>query len=67
MSENKVLRRVFGPNKEGVTKDVKIRLNNEFYNFHSSPNIISMIKSRRMRWNCSTKRELIYAWRIILG
>jgi hypothetical protein len=48
--ENRVLRRIFGPNRDDVTGDWRKLHNEELHNFPSSPNIIRMIKSRRMRW-----------------
>jgi hypothetical protein len=45
-----VLRRIFGPKKDEVTVGLKILLNKDLYNLYSSPSIIRMIKSRRMRW-----------------
>jgi hypothetical protein len=48
--ENRVLRRIFGPKRDEVTGE-RIKLNNEeLSHLYSSPNIIWMIKSRRMRW-----------------
>jgi hypothetical protein len=41
--------------------------NEELHNLHSSPNIIRMIKSRKMRWACSTNREKMNAYRILVG
>jgi hypothetical protein len=48
--ENKVLRRIFGPRRDEVTGYWR-RLHNEETNvLYSSPNIVRVIKSRRMRW-----------------
>ena len=48
--ENKVLRRIFGPRRDEVMGDWR-RLHNEEINvLYSSPNIVRVIKSRRMRW-----------------
>jgi hypothetical protein len=45
-----VLRRIFGPKRDEVTGKW-IRLHNkELYALYSSPNIIRVIKSRRLRW-----------------
>jgi len=47
--ENKVLRRIFGPRMDEVTGDWR-RLHNEELNvLYSSPNIVLVIKSSRMR------------------
>jgi hypothetical protein len=48
--ENRVLRRIFGPKRDHVTEDLKKLHNEELHNLYSSPNIIRMITSRRMRW-----------------
>ena len=47
--ENKVLRRIFGPRRDEVMGDWR-RLRNELNDLYSSPNIVRVIKSRRMRW-----------------
>jgi len=48
--ENNVLRRIFGPRSDAVTGDWR-RLHNEEINvLYTSPNILHVIKSRRMRW-----------------
>jgi hypothetical protein len=48
--ENRVLRGIFGPKRYDVMGDWRKLHNEEFHNLYSSPNIIRMIKSRRMRW-----------------
>jgi hypothetical protein len=47
--ENIVLRRIFGLTRDEVTGGWR-KLRNELRNLYSSPNIIRMIKSRRIRW-----------------
>jgi hypothetical protein len=48
--ENRVLRRIFGPKRGGVMKGFRKLHNEELHNLYSSPSIIRIIKSRRMRW-----------------
>jgi hypothetical protein len=47
--ENGVLRRIFGPKREEDRSWRKL-YNDELHNLYSSPNIVRVIKSRRMRW-----------------
>jgi hypothetical protein len=47
--ENRVLR-IFGPKRDGVTGGRRKLHNEELHNLYSSPSIIRIIKSRRMRW-----------------
>jgi hypothetical protein len=47
--ENKFLRRIFGPKRDGVTGGWGKVYNVELHNLYSSPSIIRIIKSRRMR------------------
>jgi hypothetical protein len=49
-SDGKVLRRIFGPKRDEVTGYWRKLHNDELHNLYSSPDIIRMIKSRRMRW-----------------
>ena len=49
MCKNRVLRKIFGPRRDDVSGELR-RLHNEELNLYSSPNIIWVIKSRRMRW-----------------
>jgi hypothetical protein len=48
--ENRVLRRIFGPNRDGVTEVRRKLHNEELHNVYSSPSIIRIIKSRGKRW-----------------
>jgi hypothetical protein len=48
--ENEVLRRIFGPKMDEVTGEWRRLHNKEFYALYSSPSIIRVIKSRRLRW-----------------
>jgi hypothetical protein len=48
--ENMVLRRIFGPRRDEVTGEWR-RLHNEEQNdLYSTPNIVRVIKSRRVKW-----------------
>jgi hypothetical protein len=48
--ENRVLRRIFGPKRDGVTGGWRKLHNEVLHNLYCSPSIIKIIKSRRMRW-----------------
>jgi hypothetical protein len=48
--ENRVLRRIFGPQRDEVTGRWRQLHNKELRDLDSSPGIIRMIKLRRMRW-----------------
>jgi hypothetical protein len=64
-----VLRRLFGPKRGKVTGDRRKLHNEELHNLYTSPNIIRMIKSRRMRWAGHVARmgELRNAYSILVG
>jgi len=66
--ENMVLRRIFGPRRDEVTWEWG-RLHNEELNDLYSPNIVRVIKSRRMRWAVHVARmgEERGAYRILVG
>jgi hypothetical protein len=49
VSENRVLRRIFGTKREEDGSRRKLH-NDELRDLYSSPNIVRVIKSRRMRW-----------------
>ena len=50
MFENRVLRKVFGPKRDEVTGEWGKLHNKELNDLYSLPNIVRVVKSRRMRW-----------------
>ena len=48
--ENRVLRRVFGPKRDEVTGEWRKLHNEELSDLYSLPNIVRVVKSRKMRW-----------------
>jgi hypothetical protein len=44
------LRRIFGPKRNEVTEELRKLHNEEVNDLYSSPNIVRVIKSRRMKW-----------------
>ena len=48
--ENVVLRRIFGPKRDEVKTEWRKLHNEELDDLYSSPNIVWVIKSRRIRW-----------------
>jgi hypothetical protein len=67
--ENRVLRRLFGPKRDEVTGEWRRLHNEELNDLYSSPNIIRVIKSRRMRWagHVAGMGEKRGAYRILVG
>jgi hypothetical protein len=50
VSENRVLRRMFGSKKDEVSRERRKLHNEELNDLYSSPNIVRVVKSRIMRW-----------------
>jgi hypothetical protein len=48
--DNRVLRRIFGPKRDEVKGGWRKLHNEELHNLYSSPSIIIMVKSMRMKW-----------------
>ena len=67
--ENVVLRRIFGPRRDEVTGEWKRLHNEELNDLYSSPNIVRVIKSRRMRWAGHVARmgEERWVYRVLVG
>ena len=56
MFESRVLTRIFGHKRDGVTGEWRKLHNEELNDPYSSPNIVWVIKSRRMRWTGHVER-----------
>jgi hypothetical protein len=68
MSENRVLKRIFGPNRDEVIRKRR-KLHEELNDLYCSPNIVRMIKSRIMRWagHLSRMGERRGVYRVLVG
>jgi hypothetical protein len=67
--ENRVLKRIFGPKRYGVTGGWEKLHDEELHNLYSSANIIRIIKSRRMRWagHVARMRGKRNVYRLLVG
>jgi hypothetical protein len=67
--ENRVLRRIFGSKRDEVTGGWRKLHNEELHNLYSSPSIIRVTKSRRMRWagHVAGMAEKLNAYRILVA
>jgi len=69
MFENRVLRRVFGSKRDEVTGECRKLHNEELSDLYSLPNIVRVVKSRRMRWTRHVGRmgEGRVVYRVLVG
>ena len=67
--ENTVLRRIFGPRRDEVTGERRRLHNEELNDFYPSPNIVRVIKTKRMRWAGHVARmgEERGVYRVLVG
>jgi len=67
--ENMVLRRIFGTRTDEVTGEWRRLHNKELYDLYSSPNIVRVIKSRRMiwAWHVALMGEESGVYRVLVG
>ena len=69
MFENRVLRKIFGPKRDEVTGEWRKLHNEELNDLYSLPNIVPVVKSRRMRWAgqvaCMGEDRVVY--RVLVG
>jgi hypothetical protein len=66
--ENRVLRKIFGPKREEDRSWRKLH-NDELHSLYLSPNIVRVIKTRRMRWvgHVACMREGRCVYRVLVG
>ena len=67
--ENRVLRRIFGPRRDEITGEWRKLHNEELNDLYCSPNIVRVIKSRRLRWAGHVARmgERTGVYRVLVG
>jgi hypothetical protein len=67
--KNRVLRRILGHKREEVAGGWRRLYSEELHNLYASPNIIRVVKPRRMRWavNIARMREMRNEYNILAG
>jgi hypothetical protein len=69
MFDEGVLRRIFGPEREEVAGGWRTLHSEELHSLYASPNIITVIRSRRMKWADNVERmgEMRNVYSILVG
>ena len=69
MFENKVLRKIFAGKRDEITGKWRTLHNAELHALYSSPNIITNLKSRRLRWAGHVVRmeQIRNTYRVLVG
>jgi hypothetical protein len=67
--ENRVLRRIFGPKRDEVTGEWRKLHSEELHNLYSSPEILRIVMSRRMRWagHVARRGEERKVYKVLVG
>jgi hypothetical protein len=67
--ENRVLRKIFGPKRDEMIGEWRKLHNEELHDLYSSPRIIRIIKSKRIRWvgHIAQMGEKRIAYRLLVG
>jgi len=67
--ENRVLRRIFGHRRDEVTREWRKLHNQRLNDMYCSPNIVRVLKSRRIGWaeNVARIRERRSVFRVLVG
>jgi hypothetical protein len=67
--ENRVLRRIFRPNRDEVTGEWRKLHNEQLHNLYLTPNFIRQIKRRRIRWatHVARMREARKLYKVLVG
>jgi hypothetical protein len=69
VNENRVLTRIFGLKRDEVTGDWRKLHNEELHDLYSSPSIVRIMKTRRMRWagHLARMRKKRNAYTLLVG
>ena len=66
--ENRALRGIFGPKRDEVTEEWRKLHNDGLNDLYCSPNIVRVVKSRRMRWAGNvTRMGKTGVYRVLVG